>query len=394
MAGLSLRRLQDQQVSQRRVLARVDFNVPFKQGRVLDDGRIRSVLPTLKYLLEKNAAVALISHLGRPKGVDDSLRMKPVAERLSQLLGRPVHALPDCIGPSVRQSVERMKPGEVLLLENLRFHPQETKNDPAFAHALAEPFELFVQDAFGSVHRAHASTHAIAQCLPSCAGMLVQAEVESLNRLVDQPLHPFVAVIGGKKAEEKVGGLFGLLDRVDQFLIGGGVGNTFLAGKPVALGTSFYDADWVQEARRFMQEAYQRGAAVILPTDVQLTQALTSQPEAVIAPSHKIPDGWMAVDIGPQTAKEFKARIRTAKTLFWAGPLGAFEYPPFDKGTVEVAKAVADSGAFAVVGGGETAAAYAQAKVRGDNVFISTGGGASLEFVSGMSLPGLEVLRA
>lgn len=393
MAAVQLRRLQDQAVSKRRVLVRADFNVPLKQGKVLDDGRIRAVLPTLNHLLENDASVALISHLGRPKGVDDALRLKPVAERLSQLLGRPVSAVADCVGPTVHQAVQRAEPGEVLLLENLRFYPEETKNDPAFAQALAEPFGLFVQDAFGSVHRAHASTQAVTAHLPSCAGLLVQAEVDALNRLVDQPLHPFVAVIGGKKAEEKVGGLFGLLDRVDQFLIGGGVGNTFLAGKGLSLGKSTFDADWVEEARRFAHEAYQRGRALILPSDVQLTTSLDSKAETVIAPANKIPDGWMAADIGPQTAKEFKARIRAAKTVFWAGPLGAFEVPPFDKGTVEAAKAVADSGAFAVVGGGETAAAYAQAKVHSDRVFISTGGGASLEFVSGNPLPGLEVLR-
>lgn len=395
LKGMSLRlqRLQGQNVSKRRVLVRVDFNVPLQNGDVLDDGRIRAALPTLEYLLEHNASVALASHLGRPQGVDEGLRLAPVAHALARCLQRPVCTASDCIGSEVEQKMAALGEGEVLLLENLRFHPEEKKNDSKFAAQLAAPFDVFVQDAFGVLHRAHASTDGIAQHLPACAGLLVQKEVAALQRLTQNPEHPFVAVIGGKKAEEKIGGLFGLLAHVDQFLIGGGVAYTFLVNRNLCVGNSIVAEEWVEEAKRFTEAAYQKGATVILPKDVQLTQALSDDPEAVICPINKIPEGWMAVDIGPETAKDFKRRLKAAKTVFWAGPLGAFEYPPFHKGTLEIAKALAASSAFVVVGGGETGAAFARAGVAAENVFVSTGGGASLAFVSGKTLPGLEALK-
>lgn len=389
-----LRRLQDLTVAGRRVLVRVDFNVPLKDGAVLDDGRIRAALPTINFLLEKGAVVTLASHLGRPKGPDPLLRLAPVAQRLGQLLGRPVRALDVCIGEGVSQVLASAAPGEVFLLENLRFHAGEKQNDPTFAQALAAPFEAFVQDAFGALHRAHASTHSIASLLPSAAGLLVQREVAALERLVKNPAHPYLAVIGGKKAEEKIGGLLGLLANVDAFLIGGGVAFTFLVTKRLKVGNSIVATDWVDEARRFVEAAYHKGATVVLPRDVQLTQKLENNPEAVIALAEKIPDGWMGVDIGPQTSRDFQRRLRRAKTVFWAGPLGAFEYPPFDRGTVEVARCLADCQATVVVGGGETGAAFARAGIESDNVFVSTGGGASLEYAAGMRLPGLEALAA
>lgn len=388
-----LRRLQDQVVRGRRVLLRVDFNVPLQDGVVLDDGRIRAALPTLRYLLERDAVIAVASHLGRPQGVDEALRLKPLAKRLAELLECPVVALDDCVGPSVQAAIASLDPGSVALLENLRFHPEEKKDDDGFARSLAEPFDLFVQDAFGSLHRAHASTQAITKFLPACAGLLVQREVETLGRLINDPEHPFVAVIGGKKAQEKIGGLFDLLNHVDVFLIGGGVAFTFLATKKISVGNSLVAEEWVAEARRFVKAAYEQGAAIVLPTDVQITQALVPEVESVIAKANKIPDGWMGVDIGPETTHDFRRRLREAKTIFWAGPLGACEYPPFNKGTVEIAKAVAESDAFVVVGGGETCAAFAQAGVDDDRVFVSTGGGAALEFAGGKTLPGLEALR-
>jgi len=385
--------LQDQQIDGRRVLVRVDFNVPLKEGDVLDDGRIRSALPTIQYLLEKNAVVALASHLGRPKGVDEALRLKPVAERLGELLGRPVHSASDCIGAEVEDQVSNLSSGDVIVLDNLRFHEAEKKNDPEFAKALAKPFELFVQDAFGSLHRAHASTDAITKALPSCAGLLVQKEMESLSRLVEAPEHPYKVIIGGKKAQEKIGGLFGLLDHADEFLIGGGIAYTFLVNKRISVGNSIVAEAWRDEAKRFVEEAYHKGASVILPKDVQITQELKENPESMITLVNKIPDGWEGVDIGPETTKDFRRRLKEAKTIFWAGPLGAFEFPPFNKGTLEIAKAVAESDAFVVVGGGESGAAFAQAGLSPDNVFVSTGGGAALEYASGKPLPGLEALK-
>jgi len=389
-----LRRLQDEDVTGKRVLVRVDFNVPLNQGEVLDDGRIRAALPTIDYLLERRAVVALVSHLGRPQGVEEALRLTPLAQRLAELLGRPVNCVPDCVGASVADSVMQMAPGELVLLENVRFHPQEKKDDDDFARALAHPFELFVQEAFGALHRAHASTHAIARHLPACAGLLVQREVDVLSRLVVEPQHPYVVIVGGKKAEEKIGTLFGLLEHADLFLIGGGVAYTFLSAQGLKVGNSIVAPDWVDEAKRFVKAAYGQGAAVVLPRDVQATRALEAHPDVALVPSNNIPEGWMGMDIGPVTTREFRRRIKDAKTVFWAGPLGAFEYPPFDKGTVEMAKAVASSGAFVVVGGGETGAAFRQAGVEAERVFISTGGGASLALVSGKPLPGLDALRA
>jgi phosphoglycerate kinase len=390
---MSLNRLHDQRVEGRCVLLRVDFNVPLKDGNVLDDGRVRAALPTLHYLIEQGAKVAVCSHLGRPKGVDDSLRLTPVAQRLGELLEKPVTSTSDCIGPEVQNAIDVMQPGDVVVLENLRFHDAEKKNDAEFSKQLAEPFDLFVQDAFGSLHRAHASTHAITQHLPACAGLLVQKEVEALSRLTHDIEHPYLAIIGGLKAQEKIGGLFGLLDNVDQFIIGGGTAFTFLKMKGANVGKSIVAEDYVDEAKRFVEDAYRKGATVILPKDAQLTTELNDEPEVSIALIGKIPDDWMGVDIGPETARDFKRRVREAKTIFWAGPLGAFEFPPFNKGTDEIANAIAESNAFTVIGGGETAAA-AKADFNPDRVFISTGGGAALEFVSGKPLPGLEVLAS
>ncbi len=390
----SLRRLQDMDVRDKRVLVRVDFNVPLQDGAVLDDGRVRASLPTVRELLDRGATVALCSHLGRPKGVDDRLRLAPVAERLGKLLGQSVQALPDCVGDEVAAAVRSMEPGEVALLENLRFHPGEKQDDPEFARQLAEPFDLFVQDAFGSVHRAHASTHAVTQHLPSAAGLLIQQEVEQLGKLIDDPAHPFVALVGGKKAEEKVGGLFDLLGRVDTFLIGGGVAFTFLAARGASVGRSIVADDLMEEAKRFVKAAYERGATVVLPSDVQAAERLEEGVRPAITRADRIPDDLAGFDIGPETARDFRRRLQGAETVFWAGPMGAFEFAPFDKGTLELARAVADSGAFAVIGGGETGAAFARAGIESERVYVSTGGGASVEFVGRGTLPGLEVLKA
>ncbi|MCR4403739.1 MAG: phosphoglycerate kinase [Candidatus Acetothermia bacterium] len=389
-----LRGLRDLNVERKRVLVRVDFNVPLQAGKVANDKRIREALPTINYLIEHRAKTILTSHLGRPEGrVVEELRLTPVAARLSELLARPVRKLDDCIGPEVEQAVARMSPGEVVLLENLRFHEGEEANDPEFARALAKLAEVYVDDAFGTAHRKHASNYGVARLLPSAAGLLMEQEIKNLSRLRDNPQRPFLAIVGGKKAEDKIGVLFDLLGKVDAFLIGGGVAFTFLKVQGHDVGRSIVDESQLAEAKRFLDEAQRRGVTVVLPRDVRIAREASPQAEAAVAEAERIPSGWIGLDIGPETAAEFARRVREARTVLWTGPLGAFELPQFSGGTKAVAEALAKAPAFSVIGGGETAAAVEQLGLAKKMGFISTGGGAMLHFLRGKELPAVEPLR-
>jgi len=392
-----LKSVRDLEVRGKRVLVRVDFNVPLKAGEVTNDSRIRASLPTIKYLLKKKAKVILISHLGRPEGRPvESLRLDPVAAKLAALLKLKVHKLDDCIGKKVQEEINKMREGEIILLENVRFYREETKNDPRFAQSLSELADIFIHDAFAAAHRRHASTYEIAKLLPSAAGFLLEKEVEMLSRAIEDPEHPFIAIIGGKKAEEKIGNLLGLLKHVDIFLIGGGIAFTFLKALGYQVGESVIDEDFIAEVKEFMERAAKAGAKVLLPLDVQIApqQKLLSVAAAKNVSAAKIPPGWMGLDIGPQTVREFKKELQQVKTILWAGPLGAFELPQFAKGTAEIAKAVVESQAFAIIGGGETGAAIEEfGLAEAKNIYISTGGGATLEFLAGKEMPGIEVLQ-
>ncbi len=390
-----LRSLRDLKVEGKRVLVRVDFNVPLKGGKVADDRRIREALPTINYLIEHKAKTILASHLGRPEGrVVEELRLDPVATRLGELLGRSVRKLDDCIGPEVEKTIARLRPGEVILLENLRFHQGEEANDPGFARALAALAELFVNDAFGTAHRKHASNYGVAKLLPSAAGFLMEAEIKNLSRLRDDPEHPFLAIIGGKKAEDKIGVLFDLLGKVDAFLIGGGVAFTFLKVRGYEVGNSIVDEALLSEAERFLAEGERRGVKVLLPQDVRIAEKFETKAPVRVVPVRAIPKGWLGLDIGPKTAEEFGRRLLEARTVLWTGPLGAFELPPFAEGTRAVAEALAKAPAFSVIGGGETAEALEQLGLAKKMGYISTGGGAMLHFLKGEELPAVEPLKA
>jgi phosphoglycerate kinase len=389
-----LRGLRDLEVEGKRVLVRVDFNVPLKGGKITDDRRIREALPTISYLIEHRAKTILASHLGRPEGkVVEELRLTPVAARLGELLGRPVRKLDDCIGPEVERAVAQMGPGEVVLLENLRFHEGEEANDPEFARALAALADLFVDDAFGTAHRKHASNYGVARLLPSAAGFLMEQEITNLSRLRDNPERPFLALIGGKKAEDKIGVLFDLLGKVDAFLIGGGVAFTLLKARGYEVGDSIVDEALLGKAEQFLAEAEHRGVTVVLPQDVRIAERFDPKAPARVVPVRAIPKGWIGLDIGPATAEEFGRRVRGAKTVLWTGPLGAFELPQFAEGTRAVAQALAKAPAFSVIGGGETAEAIEGLGLAKEMGYISTGGGAMLHFLRGEELPAVEPLR-
>ncbi len=391
---MPLRTLQDLDVAGKRVLVRVDFNVPLKEGRVADDTRIRATLPTLKALLAQDAVLILMSHLGRPKGkVVPELRLDPVAPVLQELLGRPVRKLADCVGPEVEAAVAEAAPGDVILLENLRFHPGERKNDPAFADALARLGEAYVNDAFGTCHRAHASVVGVPQRLPGAAGLLVEAEVEALSRVRERPMRPFVAVIGGAKVSDKLQVLEALLDRADRLLIGGGMANTFLLAQGYDVAESLAEPDLADEARRLLARARERGTEVGLPVDVVVADRFAADAQVRTVPVDRVPAGWRILDVGPETVARYRALLEDARTVFWNGPLGVFELEPFAAGTRAMAEAVAAlEAAYVVVGGGDSVAAVHQAGVADRIDHISTGGGASLEFVQGKALPGLVAL--
>jgi len=386
--------LDDINVSGKRVLVRVDYNVPLGEaGEVADDTRIRASLPTLRYLLEHNAKVILMSHLGRPKGVTESLRLGAVAERLAELLGRPVQKLDDCVGPEVSAAVQKMNPGEVILLENLRFHPEEEKNDPDFSRALASLGEIYVNDAFGAAHRAHASTAGVATFLPAVAGRLLQKEIEILGNALDNPARPFLAILGGAKVSDKIGVIRNLLNKVDTLLIGGGMAYTFLKAKGLEIGKSLLDADHLQLAAELMAEAEKRGIKLILPVDVVVADRFAADAAKQIVPVTRIPAEQMGLDIGPQSRQVAEKEIAAAKTIIWNGPIGVFEWEAFAAGTGAVAKAMAENtAAVTIVGGGDSASAVEKLGLAEAMTHVSTGGGASLEFLEGKELPGVAAL--
>ena len=388
--------IRDFDAAGKRVFVRVDFNVPLADGRVTDDQRIRGALPTIRALLGQGAKVILASHLGRPDGkVQDGLRLRPVAERLSTLLNRNVPVTGDALGIGTEDAVKRLRSGEVLLLENLRFHAEEEKNDPKFAAALASYADVFVNDAFGTAHRAHASTVGIAKILPAYAGLLMEAEIKALSNLMEHPARPFAAVVGGAKVSDKIKVLEHLLTKVDLLVVGGGMANTFLLAQGKAIGKSLAEPDRVEDARRILAAAEARGVPVILPIDVVVAKEVTRGTEYKTLPAEKIPASWRIVDIGPKSRELMEQALEPAKTVFWNGPLGVFEIPSFAHGTKAMARvlaAKADAGATVVVGGGDSVAAVEQQDLAGHMTHISTGGGASLEFLEGRELPGIAVL--
>ncbi len=383
--------VRDIQVQNKRVLVRVDFNVPLEKGRITDDRRIRAALPTINYLVEHGACVVLASHLGRPKGGrDEKYSLRPVAARLQELLNRPVKMADDVIGESVQQQIGAMSPGDVLLLENVRFYPQEEKNDPAFAKQLAELADVYVNDAFGSAHRAHASTEGVAHYLPAVAGFLMEQELSYLGRALTTPARPFVAILGGAKISDKIGVVTNLLDKVDLLLIGGGMANTFAKAVGYPVGDSLVENDKLEMARDLIAQAKGK---LILPVDWVIGDKFAADASSKVVDLQQVPEGWRILDIGPRTVELFEQKLKDAKTVVWNGPLGVFEFPKFAQGTVEIAKRLATTGATTIIGGGDSAAAVEQAGVADKITHISTGGGASLEFLEGKELPGVAALQ-
>jgi phosphoglycerate kinase len=388
--------VRDIDLAGKRVFLRADLNVPLDDGRITDDTRIRASLPTLVYLLEHGASVVLASHLGRPKGkVNDALRLKPVADRLSRLLRRPVRMTGDALGPGVMTAVDKLRPGNLLLLENLRFHAEEEANDPAFAEALAGMADVYVNDAFGSAHRAHASTEGITHYLPSVAGLLLEREVTALSALLEKPPKPFHTLIGGAKITGKLEVLEALLSRCQALLVGGGMANTFLVAKGHALGKSLVETDQVTNAERIIAEARRKRVRFMLPTDVVVAAQVHPRAQHEVVPVTEVPKDWSVVDIGPQTVAAYTAHLRKARTIFWNGPMGVFEMAPFAEGTNAIARFLAERTAkrvITVVGGGDSVAAVEQLGLAEQMTHVSTGGGASLEFVEGKTLPGVAAL--
>lgn len=382
--------VRDVQVKNKRVLVRVDFNVPLDNGKVTDDTRIVASLPTIKYLVEQGAKVILCSHLGRPKGKDQKYSLRPVATRLQELLGKPVTFVSDCIGQAVERVVEGMNAGDVVLLENVRFYPEEEKNDPEFAKKLAAFGDLYVNDAFGSAHRAHASTEGVTKYLPGVAGFLMEKELNYLGQALANPAKPFVAILGGAKVSDKIKVIENLLPKVDSLLIGGGMANTFLAAKGLKMGQSLVEADKLDVAKALIGKG---GAKIVLPTDAVIADKFEAGAQSRVVDVSQVPDDWRVLDIGPKTIDAFEKILATAKTVVWNGPLGVFEFPAFAKGTVEVARRLAQSKATTIIGGGDSAAAVEQAGVADKMTHISTGGGASLEFLEGRTLPGVAALQ-
>ncbi|MBU1048634.1 phosphoglycerate kinase [Candidatus Bipolaricaulota bacterium] len=392
---MELRKVQDADVEGKTVLVRVDYNVPLLEGEVLDDRRIQASLPTIQWLLDHHAKVVLISHLGRPEGkVVDELRLDRVATRLESVLGKSVLKLADCVGDEVSRAVADASNGDVLVLENVRFHREEALNEPTFTHELANLGDLFVNDAFGTMHRAHASTVGIADLLPSYAGFLVQAEIAALNPLLNGPQHPYVAVVGGRKAQSKLGPLHDLATKVDEVLIGGGVAMTFLHAMGVDVGASDVDHKVVEEVRAIQQIVEENGTTLLLPVDVVAAAELSDESETVTCSVNEIPHGWHAFDIGPETSRIFSERIIQAKSLIWTGPMGAYEHEPFSVGTKALGEAVAKSSAYSVIGGGETGEAMDRFGLSEHASYVSTGGGACLALLRGKTMPALEALRA
>lgn len=385
----------DADLSGKKVLLRCDFNVPQDKttGAITSDKRIVASLPTIRYLLEHGAAVIACSHLGKPKGIwKESLTLAPVAQRLSALLGREVIFAKDIIGEDAQAKAAALQPGQLLLLENLRFDPREEKNDPEFAKALADMAELYVSDAFGTVHRAHASTAGVAAYLPAYAGLLVEKELSVMGKALDDPKRPFVAILGGAKVSDKIGVINNLLEKANTIIIGGGMAYTFLKAQGGEIGTSLLEADRLDYAREMLQKAADRNVRLLLPVDNVVGDTFAADCIHKVVDSKSIPADWMGLDIGPETVKLFTDAVKGAGTVVWNGPMGVFEFPAFAVGTEAVAKALAESGAVTIVGGGDSAAAVEKLGYAARMTHISTGGGASLEFLEGKELPGVACL--
>ncbi len=386
--------VEDIEVSGKRVIVRVDFNVPLDGNRTItDDKRIVAAVPTIKYLIRNNAKIILVSHLGRPKeGFEPKYSMKPAAKRLSQLLGQEVLLAEDVIGEDAKKKAGELKEGQVLMLENVRFHKEETKNDPAFTKELASMAEIYVNDAFGTAHRAHSSTAGLADYLPAVSGYLIKKEIDIMGKALSNPERPFVAILGGAKVSDKITVIENLLNKVDSLIIGGGMAYTFLKAKGYKIGKSLCEEDKLELARELMDKAEKKGVNLLLPIGNVIGKEFSPDTEDKYVPSDDIPDGWMGMDIGTITIEKFRNEIKKAKTIVWNGPMGVFEFPKFANGTKKIAEAVADSGALSIVGGGDSAAAVEQLGYADRITHISTGGGASLEFLEGKVLPGIACL--
>ncbi len=393
----SIKKIQDMDLKDKKVLVRVDYNVPLKDGKVDNNKRIVATEKTIKHLLENNCRVVLIAHLGRPKGkVCPEFSLAPVAAEVEKLFGVPVHFAKDCVGPEADKVVAETKNGEIALLENLRFHPEEEKNDPEFAKQLAKHGEVFVQEAFGTVHRAHASTSAVADYLPGCAGYLVQKEVEFLGKALENPARPFAAVVGGAKVSDKIMLLNNLMDKVNVLVIGGGMAYTFLKVQGYEIGKSLFDAEKENEAKAVLAKAQEKGVKILLPVDHVCGKEFAETTEPVLVEDINIPADLMGLDIGPKTIELFRNELLQCKTIFWNGPMGVFEFPNFAKGSFAVAQAMIDAtkaGATTIIGGGDSVNVLKKGKFNQKELsHVSTGGGASMEFVEGKELPGLVAL--
>ena len=379
----------------KRVFIRVDFNVPLSDKKVSDDTRIKAALPTINYAIEKESKIILASHLGRPKGkIVNDMSLKPVADHLSSLLNKKVNFVPDTIGEMVQNEISSLKEKDVILLENLRFYPGEEKNDPEFSKQLASLCDIYINDAFGAVHRAHASTVGMVRYVKEKgAGFLIKKELKYLGEALSNPKRPFVAMLGGAKVSDKIGVIENLLTKVDKLLIGGGMAYTFLKAQGVEIGNSLLETDKIGLAKNLLKEANQNGIEVLLPEDHLIAKKVDAKAETKAISNKEIPSGWMGVDIGEKTIEKFSFIIKEAKTVFWNGPMGIFEIEAFSRGTMMIAKALAESNAISIVGGGDSVAAINKAKVAQKITHISTGGGASLEFLEGKKLPGIAILE-
>lgn len=390
------KKLGDVWVNGKKVFLRVDYNVPMdKEGNITDDTRIRATIPTIEYLLSRNTAIIIASHLGRPKGkVAPEFSLKPVAEKLSKLMmGRPVQLAPDCVGKETEIMAKALQPGQILMLENLRFHAEEEKNDPLFSKQLADLADIAVNDAFGVSHRAHASVEGITKYIPAYPGFLMEKEIMFIGKTLEDPNRPFAAIIGGAKVSDKIGVIENLLNKVDILIIGGGMANTFLAAQGHSVGSSLVETDKLDLARSLMEQAKTKGMQLLLPVDFIVADRFAADAAHQVVAADQIPDGWMALDIGPATGAQYAAAVQTAKTVIWNGPMGVFEMDAFAAGTKAVAQAVADSSATSIVGGGDSIAALEKMNLARKITHISTGGGASLEYLEGKVLPGIAALQ-